>query len=179
MNKQLIALESKVWIPNPNKVDCLIDTWWFIDDCGKKVLKNRAACDILAEDVKAFGNLYVYSTFGQLINNVGFFNQPCHLKRAVKKLFTIQLQVGTLLRFAFSPRMRFLLSGPDPHITPVEAKPPTNKRPMPLTEAQWRKVLQGVFDKLELQLDGTNEEAQANEKNIFRKALASIVNIYW
>lgn len=32
-------------------------------------------------------------------------------------------------------------------------------------------VLQGVFDRLWLQFEGTNEEAQANEKEIFRKAL--------
>ncbi len=32
-------------------------------------------------------------------------------------------------------------------------------------------MLEGVFDRLELQLEGTNEEARANEKEIFRKAL--------
>ncbi len=102
MNEKLIALESKAWVLDPNEVDSLIETWWFIYTAGTELLKNR---DMWAEDVKQFGNLYLYSTLGQLTNNVGSSNQPCRLKRAVEKLSPIHLQVGTLLRFAYSRRM--------------------------------------------------------------------------
>ena len=172
MKKKLIALESKAWVPDPNEVDSLIETWWFIYTSGTEILKNRAACDTWAEDVKEFGNLYVYSTLGQLTNNLGSSNQPCRLKRAIEKLSTIHLQVGTLLRFAFSRRMRFLLSDRTLQITPVKVKASKKKRSLPSTEPEWRTVLQGVFDRLELQLEGTDEEARANEKGIFLKALA-------
>lgn len=45
-------------------------------------------------------------------------------------------------------------------------------RSFPSTEPEWRTVLRGVFDRLGLQFEGTDEEARANEKEIFRKALA-------
>lgn len=103
MNQKLNVLESKAWVSDPNEVDRLIEAWWFVDTSGTEILKNRAACDTWAEDVKQFGNLYVYSTLGQLTNKVGSSNQPCRLKRAIEKLSTIQFQVGTLLPFAFFP----------------------------------------------------------------------------
>lgn len=64
MNKKLITLENKAWVLDPNEVDSLIETWWFIYTAGTELLKNRAACDMWAEDVKQFGNLYLYSTLG-------------------------------------------------------------------------------------------------------------------
>ena len=57
MNEKLIALENKAWVLDPNEVDSLIETWWFIYNAGTELLKNRAACDMWAEDVKQFGNL--------------------------------------------------------------------------------------------------------------------------
>ena len=172
MNKILHVLESKAWVSDPNEVDHLIKEWWFVYNSGTQLLKNRAACDTWAEDVKQFGNLYVYSTLGQLTNNVGSSNQPCRLKRAIEKLSTIHFQVGTLLRFAFSRRMRYLLHDRTLRITRVKVKAPKKKRSFPSTEPEWRVVLHGVFDRLGLQLEGTKEEARANEKEIFRKAAA-------
>lgn len=68
--------------------------------------------------------------------------------------------------------MRFLLSDRTLHITPVKFKVPKKNRSFPSTEPEWRTVLQGVFDRLGLQFEGTDEEARANEKEISRKALA-------
>ena len=69
--------------------------------------------------------------------------------------------------------MRFLLSDCTLQITPVKVKVTKKNRSFPSTEPEWRTVLQGVFDRLGLQLEGTNEEARAaNEKEIFRRALA-------
>lgn len=108
---------------------------------------------------------------GQLTNNLGSFNQLCWLKKAIKKLFTIHLQVRTLLRFTFSRQMRFLLSDRILHIIPFKVKAPKKKRSFPSTELEWRTMLQGVFDRLGLQFEGINKEAQANEKKIFLKIL--------
>ncbi len=172
MNKKLVALESTAWVSDPKEVDSLIEAWWFIYTSGTELLKNRAACDTWAEDVKQFGNLYVYSTLGQLNNKVGSSNQPCRLKRAIEKLSIIHFQVGTLLRFAFSRGMRFLLSDRTLRTTPVKFKAPKKKRSFPSTEPEWRTVLNGIFDRLGLQLEGSKEEARANEKEIFRKTAA-------
>ncbi len=172
MNEKFIILESKAWVLDPNKVDSLIETWWFIYINGTKLLKHCAACNMWTKDVKQFGNLYLYSMLGQLTNNVGSSNQLYCLKRAVEKLSTIYLQVMTLLRFAYSSRMQFLLYNRTLQITPVKAKATNNNRLFPLTEPEWCKVLEGEFDRLELQLEGTVEEAQTNEKEIFWKALA-------
>lgn len=173
MNQQLVALQNKAWVADSKEMEHLISTWWIIDKWGSEVLKNRVACDTWADDVKAFGNLYYYNkTLGQSTNNIGSYNQPCRLKRAIEKLCTIHFQVGTLIRFAFSRRMRFMLCERDLVITAVNLDALTNKRPMPSTETEWCKVLQGVFDRQELLFDGTPEVARANEKEIFRKALA-------
>lgn len=151
MNKKLMALESTAWVSDPKEVDSLIEAWWFIYTSGTELLENRAACDKWAEDVKQFGNLYVYSTLGQSTNNVGSFNQPsCRLKKAIEKLSTIHLQVRTLLRFAFSRRMRFLLSNRTLCTTPVKLKAPKKKQSFPSTEPEWRSVLHGIFDRLGL-----------------------------
>ena len=56
--------------------------------------------------------------------------------------------------------------------TPVKPDAPINRRPMPSTETGWRKVLQDIFNRHELELEDTPEEARANEKTIFSKALA-------
>lgn len=101
MNKKLITLKSKTWVFDPNEINSLIKTWWFIYTSGTKLLKNCIVYNMWAKDVKQFGNLYLYSMFSQLNNNVGSFNQLCHLKKTVKKLFTIHLQVETLLCFAY------------------------------------------------------------------------------
>ena len=53
----------------------------------------------------------------------------------------------------------------------MKLKAPKKTRLFPSTEPEWRTVLQGVFDRIGLQLEGTDEEARANEKEIFRRAL--------
>lgn len=70
--------------------------------------------------------LYIYSTLGHLTNNVGSSNKPCRLQRAIEKLGNIHFQVGTLVRFAFSARMPFMLSERNFVITPVKLDAPTN-----------------------------------------------------
>ena len=127
VNVQLVALQNKAWIADANEVENLIETWCFIEKWGSEVLKNPVACDTWADDVKAFGNLYIYSALGQSTNNVGYSNQPCRLKRAIEKLCTIHLQVGTLIRFAFSRRMRLMLSEHTLVITPVELDAPQTR----------------------------------------------------
>lgn len=108
MNRQLLALQNKDWVADANEVDNFIETWWCLYDLGTEVLKHPLACDTWADDVKAFINVYVYSTLGQLTNNAGSSNNPCRLRRAIEKVCTIHLQVGKLVRFAFSARMRFI-----------------------------------------------------------------------
>lgn len=103
---------------------------------------------------------------------IGSSNKPCRLQRAIEKLCTIHFQVGTLIRFAYSARMRPMLSECNVIITPVELVTPTNKRPMPLSENEWHQVLQDIFNRKELELEGSPEEVRANEKRIFRSALA-------
>lgn len=110
--------------------------------------------------MKSHGNLYAYGTLGQSSNNVGSSNEPCRLKRAIEKLCTIHFQFGILICFAYSPRMRFMLSEHKLRITPVEIDAEINMPPMPSTEDEWREFL------------CSPEEAQANQKRIFRKALA-------
>lgn len=171
-NKKHMALESKAWVSDPDEVNRFIEAWWFIYASGTELLKNGAACDTWAEGVKQFGNLYVYSSLGQWTNNVGSSNQPCRLKRAIEKLSTIHFQVGTLLCFVFSRQMRYLLHDRTLRTTPVKVKAPRKKRSFASTEPKWRTVLHGVFDRLRLQLEGTKEEARANEKENFRKAVA-------
>lgn len=59
---------------------------------ARKFLKNTPACDIWANDVKSFGNLYVCSTLDQLItNNIRSSKEPCRLRRAIEKLCTFPL----------------------------------------------------------------------------------------
>ena len=171
MNEQLLALQKKAWVADANEAEYFVETWWHIHSVGETVLENRA-CDTWADDVKGFGNLSVYSTLGQLTNNVGSTNEPCPLQRAIDKLCTIHFQVGILIRFAFSARMRFMLSECTLVITPVELDAPTNKRPMPSTETEWRKVMQGILYAQELELSGPTQEAQKKEKKIVGKALA-------
>ena len=136
-----------------------------------EILKNRSACDTWADDVKDFGNLHVYSTLGQLTNNVGS-KKLCRLQRAIGKLCTIHFQVGTLIRFAFSRRTRFMLSESTLVITPVKLDAPTNKQPMPSTRNGWRKVLEGILDRQELVLDGLPQKVRETESKIIDKALA-------
>lgn len=132
-------------------------------------MKNPLACDTWADDVKSYGNLYAYGTLGQSSNNVGSSNEPCRLKRAIEKLCTIHFQVGILICFAYSPRMRFMLSE---RKLPVELDAPINMPPMPLTEDESREFPHDIFGRKELEFRGSPEEAQANQKRIFRKALA-------
>lgn len=108
--------------------------------------------------MKQFGNLYLYSTFGQLTNYVSSSNQPCRLKRTVKKLSTIYLQIGMLLRFAYSHRMQFLLSDYTFCIILVKVKALKKNRSFLSTESEWRMVLHSIFEKLGLQLEGINEK---------------------
>ena len=68
--------------------------------------------------------------------------------------------------------MRFLLSERSIRITPVKPDAPTNQRPIPSTETGWRKVLQGILERQEIELEGSPEESQAIEKKILDKALA-------
>ena len=112
--------------------------------------------------LKAFGNLRVYSTLCHLTKNVGSSNIPCRLQKAVEKLCTIHFQVDTLIRFAFSSRMRSISSIV---ITPVkiDASKNKNKQSIPSTETGWRKVLRGIFDRQDLRFEGSPEEVQANE----------------
>ena len=56
--------------------------------------------------------------------------------------------------------------------TPVELDAPINMPPMPSTEDEWREFLHDIFGRKELEFRGSPEEAQANQKRIFRKALA-------
>ena len=172
MNEQILALQKKAWVADANEVDYFIQLWWHIYDGGREVLEDGLACDTWADDVKGFGNISVYSTLGQLTNNVGSTNEPCRLQRAIGKLCTIHFQVGTLIRFAFSARMRFMLSERTLVITPVELDAPTNKRPMPSTKTEWRKVMQGIFNAQKVKLEGTPQKAPKKEKKILRKALA-------
>ena len=172
MNEQILALQKKAWVADANEVDYFIQLWWHIYDGGREVLEDRLACDTWADDVKGFGNLSVYSTLGQLTNNVGSTNEPCRLQRAIDKLCTIHFQVGTLIRFAFSARMRFMLSECTLVITPVELDAPTNKRPMPSTKTEWRKEMEGIFNAQKVKLEGTPQEAHKKEKKILGKALA-------
>lgn len=62
MNKQLLALQNKDWIADADEVDDFIETWYCMSDLRKEVLKNPIACDTWADDVKAFGNLFLYSS---------------------------------------------------------------------------------------------------------------------
>ena len=171
MDKQLHALQEKAWVADTKDVDIFIKTRLFICDLGTEILKNRSACDTWADDVKGFGNLHVYSTLGQLTNNVGS-KKPCRLQRAVEKLCTIHFQVNTLIRFACSRRMRFMLSESTLDITQVEPDAPTNKQPMPSTEKEWRKVLDGILDRHELELHGSPQKARAIGNKITGKAHA-------
>ena len=174
MNEQLLELQIKDRVADLNEVDHSIETWWIIYDLGLEFQKDPSVCDIWTDDVKVFSNLYAYSTLGHLTNNVGSSNIPCSLQRAVEKLCTIHNQVGILIRFAFCARTRFMLYESTLVITPVKLDAPKNKnkQPIPSTETGWSKVLQGIFDRQDLQFDGSPEEAQANQKSIFSKALA-------
>lgn len=62
MNKQLLVFQNNHWIADADEVDGLLKTWFCISDLGKAVLKNPTACDAWAVEVKAFGNLFFYST---------------------------------------------------------------------------------------------------------------------
>lgn len=172
MNKMLLKFQKNACVLNTLDANSLIEIWWFIFEIGTEVLKNRLACDTWANDVKSFGNLYVCSTLDQLTHSIGSSNEPCRLQRAIEKLCTIHFHVGTLVRFAYSARMRFLLSERTLVIKTVERDAPTNKRPMPSTENEWRKVLQDIVDRKELEFEGSPEEVRANQKRIFSKALA-------
>lgn len=68
--------------------------------------------------------------------------------------------------------MRFLLSERSIRITPVKPDAPTNQRAIPSTETGWRKVLQGILERQEIELEGSPEESRANEKKLFDKVLA-------
>lgn len=139
INEHPLELQDKDLIGDLNEVDHFIETWWIIYDFGLEFQKILSFCDIWADDVKAFGNLYAYIRLGHLTNNVGSSNIPCSLQRAVEKLCTIHNQVGILIRFAFSARMRFMLSERTLVITPVKLDAPKNKnkQPIPWTETGW------------------------------------------
>lgn len=144
MNKKLLVLQNKAWVANAKEVEECIETWLYIYSSGMEVLGNRSACDTWVCDVQAFGNLHVYSTLGQLTNDVGS-NTPCRLRRAIEKLSTIHSHVGILIRFAFSARIRFMLAECTLVMTLVKLNAPVDKQLWPSTETEWRKVLQGIY----------------------------------
>lgn len=119
MNKMLLGFQKNGWVLSAMEVRRLIKIWCYIYRAGTKVLKNPLGCDIWADDVKSYGNLYAYGTLGQSTNNVGSSHEPCRLKRAIEKLCTIHFQIGILIRFAYSPRMRFMLTERKLRITPA------------------------------------------------------------
>lgn len=127
MNKQLVVLQNKAWIANTKIMEHLISIQWVIHDLGIEGLKNRVACNKQADDIKTFSNFYCFIMLGQSTNNVGSSNQTCDLKRAVKKLYTIYCQVGTLIHFASSCQIRFILCQLNLVITSQEVDAPTTK----------------------------------------------------
>lgn len=86
--------------------------------------------------MNAFGKLYIYKILSQSNNNIESSNQLCYLKKVVVKLYTIYFQVGTLIRFAFSRQMQFMLCERDPVVTPMELATLKNKPPMSSTKKQ-------------------------------------------
>lgn len=65
MNKMLLVFRKNEWVLSAIEVRNLIKAWWYIYNAGTEVLKNPLVCDIWADDVKSYGNLYAYGTLGQ------------------------------------------------------------------------------------------------------------------
>jgi len=49
---------------------------------------------------------------------------PCYLRRAIEKIVSFHRQVATVIRFAFSPRMRMMFHETELNIVPVVHKAP-------------------------------------------------------
>ena len=60
--------------------------------------------------------------------------------------------------------LRYFLSDRKLVVIPVELDAPENKPPMLSTENELRKVLQDIFERKELEFEGSPEEVRASEK---------------
>lgn len=65
MNKVLLVFRKNGWVLSAMEVRNIIKIWSYIYNAGTKVLKIPLVCDIWADEVKSYGNLYAHGTLGQ------------------------------------------------------------------------------------------------------------------
>ena len=170
MQRNLHALQNKAWVADTKEIDQFIQGWFYIYRLGREVLEHRLACETWALAVEASDNFHGYSTRGQLTNDVES-NTPCRLRRALEKLCTFHFHLGTLLRFAFSARMRYMFSESTLTLTPVKLYSPAYKQSWPSTEKDWRMLLRDIYENQEIDVVVSTEN-KAKEQRMLRNALA-------
>lgn len=70
---------------------------------------------------------------------------PCYLRRAIEKIVSFHRQVATVIRFAFSPRMRMMFHETELNIVPVVHKAPATVGLWPSDETAWREFLGKIY----------------------------------